>query len=54
MVKKLGLGTWSWGNKLFWNYQKNLDNELFEVYKEGYKHNQHINPNFGHVDYDFV
>jgi len=34
VVKKLGLGTWSWGNKLFWNYQKNSDNELFEVYKE--------------------
>ena len=34
MVKKLGLGTWSWGNKLFWNYQQKSDNELFEAYKE--------------------
>ena len=34
MIKKLGLGTWSWGNKLFWQYQKDSDNELFETYKE--------------------
>ena len=37
MIKKLGLGTWSWGNKLFWNYQENSDNDLFEAYKEALK-----------------
>ena len=34
MIKKLGLGTWSWGNKLFWNYQTNSDHELFATYQE--------------------
>ncbi len=37
MIKKIGLGTWSWGNKFFWNYKENSDNELFETYKEALK-----------------
>jgi len=34
LIKKLGLGTWSWGNKLFWNYQTSSDHELFATYQE--------------------
>ena len=34
MKKKIGLGTWSWGNKLFWNYQPSNDNDLRETYNE--------------------
>ena len=34
MKKKIGLGTWSWGNKLFWNYQPSNDDKLFETYNE--------------------
>ena len=37
MIKKLGLGTWSWGNQLFWNYQRSSDNLLFETFKEALK-----------------
>ena len=35
--KRIGLGTWSWGNKLFWNYQTNNDTDLLETYKEALK-----------------
>tara|TARA_B100000900_G_C20486974_1_gene677886 strand:- start:161 stop:1123 length:963 start_codon:yes stop_codon:yes gene_type:complete len=35
--KRLGLGTWSWGNKLFWNYQSANDNDLRETYEEALK-----------------
>ena len=34
MKKKIGLGTWSWGNKVFWNYQTSNDYDLRETYKE--------------------
>ncbi len=27
-VKKIGLGTWAWGNELFWDYKQNADIEL--------------------------
>ena len=37
MIKKLGLGTWSWGNKLFWNYSTSSNNDLFETFKEALK-----------------
>ena len=37
MIKKIGLGTWSWGNKLFWNYQTKSDEQLFEVFQEALK-----------------
>ncbi len=37
MIKKLGLGTWSWGNKLFWNYSTTSNNDLFETFKEALK-----------------
>ena len=34
MKKRIGLGTWSWGNKLFWNYQSINDDDLRETYNE--------------------
>ena len=37
MKKRIGLGTWSWGNKVFWDYQANNDNDLYETYKEALK-----------------
>ncbi len=37
MKKKIGLGTWSWGNKLFWNYQSRNDNDLRETFDEALK-----------------
>ena len=35
--KRIGLGTWSWGNKLFWNYQKSNDSDLRETFNESLK-----------------
>ena len=32
--KRIGLGTWSWGNKLFWNYKSLNDDDLRETYNE--------------------
>ena len=32
--KRIGLGTWSWGNKLFWNYKSSNDDDLRETYNE--------------------
>jgi len=32
--KRIGLGTWSWGNKLFWNYQSSNDDDLRDTYNE--------------------
>ncbi len=32
--KRIGLGTWSWGNKLFWNYKSANDNDLGETFNE--------------------
>jgi len=32
--KRIGLGTWSWGNKLFWNYQSTNDDDLRETFTE--------------------
>ena len=37
MKKRIGLGTWSWGNKLFWNYKTSNDFELYETYHEALK-----------------
>ena len=34
MKKRIGLGTWSWGNKLFWNYKSTNDDDLCETYNE--------------------
>lgn len=31
-VSPMGLGTWSWGNKLLWNYQEEMDGELQQVF----------------------
>ena len=36
-MKRIGLGTWSWGNKLFWNYQSSNDEDLRETYTEAVK-----------------
>ena len=37
MKKRIGLGTWSWGNKFFWDYQISNDDDLRETYKEALK-----------------
>ena len=34
MKKRIGLGTWSWGNKLFWNYKTSNDDDLRDTYNE--------------------
>ena len=44
MKKKIGLGTWSWGNKLFWNYKVSSDEELYETFSEA------INQGFSLID----
>ena len=35
--KKIGLGTWAWGNELFWEYKKNADKELKDTFIEAIK-----------------
>ncbi len=37
MKKRIGLGTWSWGNKVFWNYQTTNDYDLRETFEEALK-----------------
>ena len=37
MKKRIGLGTWAWGNKFLWNYQSSNDDDLRETYKEALK-----------------
>ena len=37
MKKRIGLGTWSWGNQVFWDYQTCNDDNLRETYKEALK-----------------
>ena len=37
MKKKIGLGTWSWGNKILWNYQSCNDDDLRETFYEALK-----------------
>jgi len=32
--KRIGLGTWSWGNKFFWNYQISNDENLRLTFNE--------------------
>ena len=44
MKKKIGLGTWSWGNKLFWNYKTSNDVNLRETFNEA------INRGFDLID----
>ena len=44
MKKKIGLGTWSWGNKFFWNYKTSSDEDLYETFLEA------INQGFSFVD----
>ena len=42
MKKKIGLGTWSWGNKVFWNYQTSNDEDLRETFKEALNRGFHL------------
>ena len=42
MKKKIGLGTWSWGNKVFWNYQTINDEDLRETFKEALHRGFHL------------
>ena len=42
MKKRIGLGTWSWGNKVFWDYQISNDDDLRETYKEALKRGFHL------------
>ena len=44
MSKRIGLGTWSWGNKLFWNYQTSDDKDLRATYNEA------LNRGFNFID----
>ena len=44
MKKKIGLGTWSWGNKFFWNYKVSSDEELYETFSEA------LNQGFSFID----
>ena len=44
MTKKIGLGTWSWGNKFFWDYKVSSDEELYETFYEA------INQGFSLID----
>ena len=37
MKKRIGLGTWSWGNQIFWDYQTSNDDDLRETYNEALK-----------------
>ena len=37
MKKRIGLGTWSWGNKFFWNYKTANDEDLRETFNEALK-----------------
>lgn len=31
-ISQLGCGTWSWGNRLLWDYDKSQDEEIYEAY----------------------
>jgi len=44
LKKKIGLGTWSWGNKFFWNYKVSSDEELYETFYEA------LNQGFSFID----
>jgi pyridoxine 4-dehydrogenase len=32
-ISQLGLGTWSWGNRLLWDYDPAQDEEIFQAYR---------------------
>jgi len=36
-TKRIGLGTWAWGNEIFWGYKQNVDMELRETLQEAIK-----------------
>tara|TARA_Y100000589_G_scaffold1660_1_gene1542 strand:- start:474 stop:1199 length:726 start_codon:yes stop_codon:yes gene_type:complete len=44
LQKKIGLGTWSWGNKLFWNYKISSDKDLYDTFSEA------LNQGFSFID----
>ena len=31
-ISQLGCGTWSWGNRLLWDYDPSMDEEIYEAY----------------------
>ena len=33
-ISQLGCGTWSWGNRLLWDYDKSQDEEIYEAYSQ--------------------
>lgn len=32
-ISSLGCGTWSWGNKLLWDYDPSQDEEIYKAYR---------------------
>ena len=32
-LSEIGFGTWSWGNRLLWNYSPSQDEEIYQSYK---------------------
>ena len=32
-ISEMGCGTWSWGNRLLWDYDPSQDDEIYEAYK---------------------
>lgn len=37
-LPKMGCGTWAWGNRLLWDYDRSMDNELQQVFNYCVKH----------------
>eukprot|EP00985_Skeletonema_marinoi_P015413 scaffold7963_cov93-Skeletonema_marinoi.AAC.3 len=33
-ISALGCGTWSWGNRLLWDYDPSQDEEIYRAYRE--------------------
>ena len=36
-LKRIGFGTWSWGNKLVWDYDVSNDNDIKDTFREAIK-----------------
>jgi aryl-alcohol dehydrogenase-like predicted oxidoreductase len=32
-ISQIGCGTWSWGNRLLWDYDTSQDEEIYQAYK---------------------
>jgi pyridoxine 4-dehydrogenase len=37
-LPKMGCGTWAWGNRLLWDYDRSMDQELQQVFNYCVKH----------------